>query len=419
MCALIIRLLNQNYGKKGEIYSPTLQNSSNYFKDDEDFIQEFMEQRCILDLPLANSIQNNQENHIHKTLLVPQASELIKALVQAEQFMRSSVNSLDLLKAVDPDTRVTTRPSQTALDWVRHALDMAMRIQQLFVENENLRHAVIQQRLQPPPALAKFLELLFLILSTYHLWSGKNDNHWIWPDIETVDYHQDWQKYSPYFDLVRELVEIQSILAKQNSARDRLRNANFTTACNLVNEAFAASSKVLAIRIDLGYAKGISSFLIKSRSNHQNETPINLEEFLTHLSIFLGVMNKTYVNSRLAYILKIEYGISKGYHAHILLLLNGHKHQQDVSIAQKLGKSWSEDITQGRGIYWNCNANRSRYKKDAIGMINRADEQKRDHLKAYVLTYLVKHDIPLGVLHERAFRKFRPSHRKLKSLTKK
>ena len=121
MCARLIRLFNENYGKKKEIHFSTFRNSSNYFKDDEEFIQEFMEQRCILDLPSANINQNNQENHINKTPLVPQASELIQALVHAEQFMRSSVNSLELLKAVEPDTTVTTRPSQSALDWIRHA----------------------------------------------------------------------------------------------------------------------------------------------------------------------------------------------------------------------------------------------------------------------------------------------------------
>lgn len=414
MCARLIRLFNENYGKKKEIHFSTFRNSTNYFKDDEEFIQEFMEQRCILDLPSANINQNNQEDHIHKTPLVPQASELIQALVHAEQFMRSSVNSLELLKAVEPDTRVTTRPSQSALDWIRHALDMAMRIQQLFVENGDLRNAIIQQRLHPPSALAKFLELIFLILSTYHLWRGNRDHHWIWPDIETADYHQDWQDYFPYFDLVHELTVIQELLNKQNSARDRLRNSNFTTACNLVKEAFAVSSKVLAIRIDLGYARGISSCFRTSKNNHQNDPSINLEEFLSHLSVFLGFMNKDYGKNRLAYIIKIEYGISKGYHAHVLLLLNGHKHQQDVSIAQKLGKFWSKDITQGLGIYWNCNANKHLYRKDAIGMLQRADEQKKNYLKEYVLTYLVKHDIPLEILREKSFRKFRASHRKLK-----
>lgn len=414
MCARLIRLLKENYGRKLAIHSATSGENPNFFLDDEDFIDEFMEQRWIMDASADDNIQNIHKNHEMGNPLDPRASELIRALVQAEQFMRSSVNSLELLRSIEPDTRIIARPSHPALDWLRHALDMAMRIQQLFIENENLRNSIMKPGLRPPPALAKFLELIFLVLSTFHLWKGRNDNHWIWPDIKNSDYNQDWKSHFPYVDLVRELVEIQELLDKQNSARDRLRNANFATSCNLVNEAFAISSKVLAIRIDLGYARGTSSCIINNTNNSEKKSIFNIDKFLSHLSIFLAVTNKFYSSSRLAYILKIEYGIDKGYHAHILILLNGHKHQQDISIAQKLGKSWSKDITEGLGVYWNCNANRIRYSKDAIGMIYRKDEQKREYLEKYVLTYLVKHDIPLEMLRERKFRKFRASHRKLK-----
>jgi Inovirus Gp2 len=414
MCARLIRLFNENYGKKRAIHSATPKGKHDFFPDDEDFAEEFLEQRWIIDISTDDSVLNSHENNAMANPHTPWAPELIKALVHAEQFMRSSVSSLELLRSVEPDTRIFNRPSDPALDWVRHALDMAMRIQQLFIENEILRNSIMEPGLHPPPALAKFLELIFLILSTYHLWDGRRDNHWIWPDIQTSDYNQDWHNHFPYVDLVRELEEIQQLLDKQNSARDRLRNANFATSCNLVNEAFAISSKVLAIRIDLGYARGTSSCLIGNISNHQDKPIFNIDKFLSHLSIFLGVMNKSYGNSRLAYILKIEYGISKGYHAHILLLLNGQKHQKDISIAHKLGKSWAKDITQGLGVYWNCNANKLRYRKDAIGMINRTDEQKKEYLKKYVLTYLVKHDIPLEMLREKTFRKFRASHRRLK-----
>lgn len=414
MCARLIRLFNENYGKKRELYSATPKEKPDFFSDDEDFAEEFLEQRWILDTSTVDSVQNSHENNAMANPHNPWAPELIRALVQAEQFMRSSVSSLELLRSVEPDTRIVTRPSEPALDWVRHALDMAMRIQQLFIENEILRNSIMNPGLHPPPALAKFLELIFLILSTYHLWDGRRDNHWIWPDIQTSDYNQDWHNHFPYIDLVRELEEIQQLLDKQNSARDRLRNANFATSCNLANEAFAISSKVLAIRIDLGYARGASSCLTDNITSHQEKSIFNIDKFLSHLSIFLGAMNKSYGNSRLAYILKIEYGIYKGYHAHILLLLNGQKHQQDINIAHKLGKSWSQDITQGLGVYWNCNANRLRYRKDAIGMIHRTNEQKREYLKKYVLTYLVKHDIPLEMLRERNFRKFRASHRRLK-----
>ena len=218
-------------------------------------------------------------------------------------------------------------------------------------------------------------------------------------------------------DIVRELEEIQALLDKQNASRDRLRNANFTTACKLVDEAFVFSSKVLAIRLDLGYAKGAHPLpRYGEKDDSKSEKRADLEAFLSHLRKILTFMKKTYGLNRLAYILKIEYGLQKGYHAHLLLLLNGHRHQQDISIAQQLGEEWSNDITQGTGAYWNCNAHKNHYQENAIGMIHRKDDIKRGFLKSKVLTYLVKHDIPLELIGERPFRKFRPSHRKLNSL---
>lgn len=411
MCARLTRVFETIYGSEAVSASDLLKNTPNFFAEDSAFIQECMAQHCPDHADPGESAQTDDQRYTSD----PRSAELMQTLISADQFMRSSVNSLEVLRAIEPDTRILIRPSQLALDWIRHALDTAMHIQQLFIENERLYHTIAGQGIRLPPALAKFVELVSLILSTYHLWVRRRDSHWIWPDSLALDYSQDWHDVCPYVDLVRELEEIQLLLAKQNVSSDRLRNANFATACALVDEAFVFSSKVLVIRLDLGYAKGAHPLPpCKKNDEDQLETHIDLDIFLAHLEKFLGIMNKIYGEYKLSHILKIEYGLQKGYHAHLLLLLNGRQHQQDISIARRLGEKWASEITQGKGTYWNCSANKGRYRHKAIGMIHRSENIKINLLKSQVLTYLVKHDIPLEVFQQKPFRKFRPSHRKLK-----
>jgi hypothetical protein len=416
MCVRLIRIFKAMCSTNAAVAFARPKNTLNHFADDEEFVQEFMTQRWPVGDIASDSVQTSDKKHASTSLPIPRAAELMQALVHAEQFMRVSVSSLEILRAVEPDMRCTIHPSMSAKDWVHHALNTAMRIQQVFIENESLRSSIMRQGLSLPPALAKFVELISLILSAHHLWSRKRDYHWIWPNAATADYCLDWHDRCPYVDLVRELEEVQSLLDKQNASSDRLRISNFATARTLVNEAFIISSKVLAIRIDLGYSKGAHSSLVTGENNgsKNTETTTDLDVFLAHLDMFLRFMNKNHQANRLAYILKIEYGLSKGYHAHMLLLLNGHKHQQDISIAKKLGEEWLNEITQGSGIYWNCNAHKDRYQNKAIGMIHRKDQVQRGFLESKVLTYLIKHDAPLEILKERPFRKFRASHRRLK-----
>ena len=88
MCARLIRLFNENYGKKRAIHSATPKGKHDFFPDDEDFAEEFLEQRWIIDISTDDSVLNSHENNAMANPHTPWAPELIKALVHAEQFMR-------------------------------------------------------------------------------------------------------------------------------------------------------------------------------------------------------------------------------------------------------------------------------------------------------------------------------------------
>ena len=85
-----------------------------------------------------------------------------------------------------------------------------------------------------------------------------------------------------------------------------------------------------------------------------------------------------------------EYGMLTGYHFHLLLYFDGHKVSDGVAIARTLGEMWVNEITEGRGRYFNCNV--LKYAHNGIGMISHNDKLKRDTLYSNVLPYLTKTD---------------------------
>jgi hypothetical protein len=157
-------------------------------------------------------------------------------------------------------------------------------------------------------------------------------------------------------------------------------NKNYAEYTDYINGLFEHYSRLVVLRIDFSYRKEIAHTktfedikrdLDKMRNNaRHNDT------------IFKGLEG---------YIIKIEYGLDKKIHAHTLLFLNGNKRlgSSDVFYAQEIGEYWKNMITEGDGVYWNCNAHKKRYIYNGIGLVEYNDTEKRSYLiKAF--QYLCK-----------------------------
>ena len=90
------------------------------------------------------------------------------------------------------------------------------------------------------------------------------------------------------------------------------------------------------------------------------------------------------------YIWKLEYGTHRGYHFHVIVFMNGHLEQSEHLRIMDLGEHWMEQITEGQGLYFNCNA--QTYLRDGTGMIDHSDSRKIAYLKNDVVNYLTKTD---------------------------
>ncbi|WP_257224309.1 inovirus Gp2 family protein [Acinetobacter sp. YH16042] len=122
--------------------------------------------------------------------------------------------------------------------------------------------------------------------------------------------------------------------------------------------------KVLIVRVDLGYLK-------VSMSN------ITVQDFYNHIESVRNLLKDKNgcFKYLLGYGLALEQGVTKGYHAHLMLIYNGSERCKDWYLADEVIQKWQK-ITQGLG--YGLNNNTPEKKKQyadrgllGIGMIHR------------------------------------------------
>lgn len=171
--------------------------------------------------------------------------------------------------------------------------------------------------------------------------------------------------------------------SREFQERLRLRTLTLERARRQLHEyvarLFAQRARLLVIRLDLEYrsefALGISI----------QEAKADLRRF------FVNLRASSQYDAHVGYIWRLEDGEKTGYHFHVAFFLDGSMVREDISHAQMLGEYWANFITNGRGRYWNCNADMRPHRSSGIGMIHHADEQKRAELTR-ALDYLIKAD---------------------------
>lgn len=128
-------------------------------------------------------------------------------------------------------------------------------------------------------------------------------------------------------------------------------------------------SKLLFVRVDLSYLK-------------EEQYQVDVSLFQQHMDTFRQrLANQDGCFSDLqGYAWALEEGTTKGLHAHVLLIYDGHKHQQGYGLAKSVGEAWLE-ITGRIGMYFNCHDTDyiRKFEREGtlgIGMIQRDDPQQ-------------------------------------------
>lgn len=161
---------------------------------------------------------------------------------------------------------------------------------------------------------------------------------------------------------------------------------NKNSLLKYINSLFNKHSRLLVIRLDLSYKKR------NNRNVKKHEFCEQLAKAQDHRHKLLQHLKRQQLKDALVgYAWKLEYGLEKSFHYHMIFFLDGSKYRKDVEIAKSIGEYWGNHITDGTGLYWNCNANQNSYRANGIGIVNYWDTDKRKNLEKASL-YLVKPD---------------------------
>lgn len=170
----------------------------------------------------------------------------------------------------------------------------------------------------------------------------------------------------------------------------RVSKTNHDRLEDYINSLFAVYARLLVLRVDFGYH-------VDNATVTQQHVQLRYQEAKSDFRHFLDNRDSNNLfEHQVGYVWKLEYGFDKSWHYHVLFFLDGSKVREDINIAMLFGKYW-EKITQGRGVYYNCNANKHQYTTLGIGMINHYDANLRQGL-SNAAAYLIKPDLAARML---------------------
>lgn len=195
---------------------------------------------------------------------------------------------------------------------------------------------------------------------------------------------------SRYRELVRSDDAKQLIKQLNSAVRDNAKSAS-----EYVNYLFEHYAKLLVVRMDVSYGNDI-----KDRVTYQGAN--------AHKDQLIDYARKAFldVGGLVGFIWKLEYTPQKRYHYHLIFFFNGNKAMTDIFIAERIGRHWRDEITQGDGLFYNCNKSKHQYDQVGIGQILRRDNKKREVLTKTVVEYLVKFDLYIRAMIPKGKRTF-------------
>ncbi|OIR02428.1 hypothetical protein GALL_153780 [mine drainage metagenome] len=187
-----------------------------------------------------------------------------------------------------------------------------------------------------------------------------------------------FELFNSFIDSIR--IESKTVEFKSKISRTKEQSyKRYRRAKLYINALFNnRSTRMLVLRLDFAYQEKIA----KSTSVTQAKKDLN--HFFNNKR-----GNRTLFNGWLGYIRKMEWSPQKGIHFHMVIFFHGSLREKGNYLAQSLGEYWTK-ITGNRGIYWNCNNSKHKYKRYGIGMIEIDDVSKRKILLDDVVNYLTK-----------------------------
>ena len=170
--------------------------------------------------------------------------------------------------------------------------------------------------------------------------------------------------------------------------RINLEKKDLRSCCLYMAEGFQGHSRQLVLRVDLYI-----------RPTHHTTADVRLAEKC--LERYLRDLDEgRIVPDMLRRICKRECGFDRGMHYHLLVALDGHKHQNACHLSQSLGEKWLKKCGPLRASYFNCYVRRHEYEYNALGSVHLSDCRMLMGIRE-AIRYLVKGDGYVMTGHKR------------------
>lgn len=181
---------------------------------------------------------------------------------------------------------------------------------------------------------------------------------------------------------------------------ERLERHNAARMRDLISAARAERAKVMLIRLDTGYRS------LWSEWSRGYCLSVSLEQARSEHAQMLAFLDKgRYSQHLLGYAWKLEWGVLKGWHWHWVLLFDGNRLCKDMAIGQAIGKHWESTVTGGRGMFYNANMHKERYRRCIVGTFHRDDPEIWPQVNEK-LRYLTKSDLVMRLKRTNRIRAF-------------
>jgi hypothetical protein len=168
---------------------------------------------------------------------------------------------------------------------------------------------------------------------------------------------------------------------------------NLTSCLNYVTDLFEQYSKLLVLRIDLYI-----------HPDHHEWSESDRAEWCVNQYLRALREGRIIGPDVKGWIVKREGGFYRGIHFHLMVFLDGHKHQEGHVYSQQLGEAWKNRFSDGKGTYFNCWALRKKYKYNALGVVQIRDWAMLTGIWV-ALTYMMKEDCTLETGRSRNLRR--------------
>lgn len=186
-----------------------------------------------------------------------------------------------------------------------------------------------------------------------------------------------------FVDFVRSVCASQAF---RNLLHDHDQQAedNFRSGCDFAYWLYGRFSRLTILRIDLYCRPDARGYGYSAIANAA------ITKYLR------GLRRDKQIPGYLGCIIKRENGISRGVHFHLMVFLNGHEQKSAWYLTQHLGHAWMKRMGAAKGSFFNCYAQKDRYRFNGLGLVHISDLEKLIGLRV-ALWYMSKQDCSLKV----------------------